>query len=94
LNNQNKLTKLEILNRRILACKRCELYKTRKQPVTGEGNPNSVLMIIAQAPGYLEDKEGRMFIGPSGKKLNEILKHVKINKKNIYMTNLVKCFPP
>jgi DNA polymerase len=51
-------------------------------------------MLIAQAPGENEDREGRMFIGPSGKVLNELLRAVHIERKEIYMTNLIKCMLP
>jgi len=91
---QDKLERLMNLNERIRTCMRCELWKTRTQAITGEGNPNSALMIIAQAPGYREDEEGRMFVGPSGGKLNELLEYAKIGRKDIYMTNLVKCLLP
>ena len=52
------------------------------------------LIIVAQAPGVNEDREGKMFIGPSGKILDEILKEVNINRREIYMTNLIKCMLP
>jgi DNA polymerase len=51
-------------------------------------------MIVAQAPGYREDEEGRMFIGPSGIKLDELLENAQVQRKSIYMTNLVKCALP
>jgi DNA polymerase len=51
-------------------------------------------MLIAQAPGEKEDKAGKMFIGPSGKVLDELLKTAHIDRKNIYMTNLIKCMLP
>jgi DNA polymerase len=51
-------------------------------------------MIVAQSPGYREDEEGRMFIGPSGRKLDELLENAQVQRKSIYMTNLVKCVLP
>ena len=51
-------------------------------------------MIIAQAPGEIEDQEGKMFIGPSGKIFDELLMMVGIDRKDIYITNLVKCMLP
>jgi DNA polymerase len=51
-------------------------------------------MLIAQAPGEHEDREGKMFIGPSGKVLNELLATVDIQRGEIYMTNLIKCMLP
>ncbi len=75
-------------------CKLCELYKTRLNALTGEGNKNADIMLIAQAPGELEDKENEMFIGPSGIMLDKLLKHSQISRDEIYMTNLIKCNLP
>lgn len=82
--------KIEDLNEEIRQCRKCRLSKTRTNAVCGEGNPNAKLMLIAQAPGESEDREGRMFIGPSGKVLNELLSDVS----GLYMTNLIKCMLP
>ncbi|MEA2096910.1 MAG: uracil-DNA glycosylase, partial [Candidatus Cloacimonadota bacterium] len=75
-------------------CKLCELYKTRLNALAGEGNTNAEIMFIAQAPGELEDKENKMFIGPSGIMLEKLLKHSQISRDEIYMTNLIKCNLP
>ncbi len=85
---------LEELNEEIKECRRCPLYKTRKNVVLGEGNKNAKIMLIAQAPGRKEDEEGRMFIGPSGKILDSLLKLAELKRNEIYMTNLIKCFLP
>jgi DNA polymerase len=60
----------------------------------GEGPLHAELMLVAQAPGEQEDKKGRMFIGPSGKVLAELLQMVHIDREKIYMTNLIKCMLP
>lgn len=91
---KNKLEKVRYLNWKIRNCKNCELWKTRNQALVGEGNPNSRLMLIAQAPGYKEDKEGKMFIGPSGKVLDELLRIAGIDRKEVYITNMIKCMLP
>jgi len=75
-------------------CKLCELYKTRLNALAGEGDKNADIMLIAQAPGELEDKENKMFIGPSGKMLDKLLLHIQISRDEIYMTNLIKCNLP
>ncbi len=82
------------LNEQIQKCHKCLLSETRINALCGEGNPNAKFMLIAQAPGEKEDREGKMFIGPSGKVLDELLTAVNINRKEIYMTNLVKCMLP
>ena len=85
---------LENLNKEIRECKKCSLAETRISAICGEGNPHAKLILIAQAPGETEDREGRMFIGPSGKVLDELLRAVQIDREEIYMTNLVKCMLP
>lgn len=78
----------------IRRCRKCRLRKTRRNALPGEGSPYARLMLVAQAPWENEDREGRMFIGPSGKKLNELLQEVDVSRKRIYMTNLIKCMLP
>jgi len=75
-------------------CTRCSLHKTRTHALIGEGNIHADIMLIAQAPGELEDKENRMFIGPSGKILHSLLKEADIPENELYMTNLIKCTLP
>ena len=82
------------LNKRIKGCKKCRLSETRINALCGEGNLNAKIMLIAQAPGQKEDKEGRMFIGPSGKVLDELLSTAGISRQAVYMTNLIKCMLP
>ena len=85
---------IDELNKRIKECKRCRLSETRINALCGEGNLNAKIMLIAQAPGEKEDKEGKMFIGPSGKVLDELLSKAGIKRSEIYMTNLIKCMLP
>ncbi len=86
--------KLDDLNEEIKRCQKCRLSKSRINALCGEGDSNAKLMLIAQAPGENEDREGKMFIGPSGKVLDELLEMADIDRKEIYMTNLVKCMLP
>ena len=85
---------IDELNKRIKACKKCRLSETRMNVLCGEGNLNAKIMLIAQAPGEKEDKVGKMFVGPSGKVLEELLKSAEISRQTIYMTNLIKCKLP
>jgi len=85
---------LEELNREIKKCAKCRLSETRNHTLCGAGNVNAKLFFIAQAPGQNEDREGKMFIGPSGKVLDELFETVGMDKKKLYMTNLVKCMLP
>lgn len=75
-------------------CNKCQLSETRKNALPGEGNPETRVMLVAQAPGEREDEEGKMFVGPTGKVLNELFGEIDIKRSNLYLTNLVKCMPP
>ncbi len=77
--------KIEDLNKEIKECKKCRLCETRKNTLCGEGNLVARVMLLARAPGETENKEGRMFIGPSGKKLDG----ANVNRSEIYITNLI-----
>ncbi len=81
------------LHRQIRACRRCRLYRTRKKAVPGEGKVNAKVMFIGEAPGRQEDIQGRPFIGRSGKFLDKLLMNVKLDRKNVFITSVVKCRP-
>ena len=85
---------IEKLNRKIRNCKRCPLWKLRKNIVPGEGPANAKIMIIGQAAGFEEDKTGKPFIGRAGQFLNKFLKIAKIKREKIFITSVLKCFPP
>ncbi len=82
------------LNEAIGKCARCRLSETRVHALCGEGDRKASLFLVALSPGAKEDKEGRMFIGPSGRVLDELLQIAGIDRKTLYMTNLVKCRLP
>lgn len=84
----------KVLNEEIRECRKCSLWKSRNNSLPGEGCTSAELMFIAQAPGREEDKEGKMFVGPSGEKLDELLLKAEISREEIFMTNLVKCMLP
>ncbi len=85
---------LSKLNEEIRRCTGCRLSQTRTNALCGEGDPNTRLMLIAQAPGEKEDARGEMFIGPSGGILDEMLDEAGIGREEVYMTNLLKCMLP
>jgi len=85
---------IEILNKEIKNCKKCRLHETRKNVICGEGNLDNRFIIVAQAPGEKEDRKGKMFIGPSGKVLDELFGSANISREMVYMTNLIKCVLP
>jgi DNA polymerase len=84
---------IEKLNRKIRNCKKCSLWKLRKNTVPGEGPVNAKIMICGQSPGVEEDKIGKPFIGRAGKFLNKLLKIAKIERKEVFITSPLKCLP-
>jgi len=89
----NKKIELEKLNQQIRNCKKCPLWKTRKNTVPGEGPVNTRIIFLGMAPGVEEDKLGKPFVGRSGKFLNELLKIAKIKRKDVFVTSPLKCLP-
>lgn len=85
---------LSNINSQIRHCKYCRLYETRKHAVCGEGIAPSKFMFIAQAPGRTEDAQSKILIGPSGKIFDDLLRQVGLQREEVYITNLVKCFLP
>lgn len=75
-------------------CKRCELYRERHNIILGEGPENAKLLLLGEAPGREEDLQGRPFVGASGELLNKMLAAIDIPRKDVYITNIVKCRPP
>ena len=90
----NKGETLKKLNQEIRNCKRCSLWKTRKNVSPGEGPTHAKIMIVGQAPGREEDFQGRPFVGRAGKFLNQLLKLARIKREKTFLTAPVHCFPP
>jgi len=90
----NKEKILDNLSNEIQSCEMCDLAKSRHHALPGEGNNDARLMLIAQAPGEVENDQGHMFLGPSGKVLDRLLDQAGILRTQLYMTNLIKCHLP
>ena len=73
-------------------CQGCDLYKNATQAVFGEGLPQAELILVGEVPGDREDVEGRPFVGPAGKLLDECLEAAGIPRDDVYVTNAVKHF--
>jgi len=89
----NKKAKLEKLTQEIRNCKKCLLWKTRKNTVPGEGPVNAKIMFLGLAPGVEEDKTGKPFVGRAGKFLDQLLKIAKIKREDAFITSPLKCLP-
>ncbi|MCK4980363.1 MAG: uracil-DNA glycosylase [Candidatus Delongbacteria bacterium] len=89
--NINSLEQLKAL---VENCKLCELHKTRKSTVFGDGSDRSKLVIIGEAPGAEEDKTGLPFVGRSGKLLTKMLEAIDLSRDDVFICNVLKCRPP
>jgi len=94
----SKDEKLKAIRDEIIACQNCPLFAYRKEnnfyPVIGEGNHKAEIMFIGEAPGLQEAKTARPFCGKAGKVLDELLNYIKIKRKDVYITNILKDRPP
>ncbi|MDI6712666.1 MAG: uracil-DNA glycosylase [Anaerosomatales bacterium] len=85
---------LEELRERIGDCQRCPLARTRTNLVFGVGSPHARLMFIGEAPGRNEDLQGEPFVGAAGKLLDELLASIGLDRREVYIANVLKCRPP
>jgi DNA polymerase len=85
---------LEKLARQIVVCTKCELHRSRKNAVPGEGPAHAEIMFIGEGPGAREDEQGRPFVGASGKFLDQLLEQAGVTRADVWITNVVKCRPP
>jgi DNA polymerase len=77
------------------ACTRCpELAATRKTVVFGAGNADAELMFVGEAPGASEDEQGLPFVGRAGRLLDQLLEEIGLERKNVWICNVLKCRPP
>ena len=78
----------------IMGCTKCELHKSRKNAVPGEGPIDAEIMFVGEGPGLNEDEQGRPFVGAAGKFLTELLGSIGLSRSDVFITNIVKCRPP
>jgi DNA polymerase len=80
------------LRERAEGCKACDLWRTGTQTVFGEGPDRADAMLVGEQPGDREDIEGRPFVGPAGRVLDDALAAAGIDRERVYLTNVVKHF--
>ena len=88
------MSALTELCKEIALCKKCEIAKSRTKAVPGEGAENADIMFIGEAPGWHEDQQGRPFVGPAGKFLDDLLASISLERQKVYITNVIKTRPP
>jgi DNA polymerase len=82
------------LQAQVSACERCGLEKTRTQTVFGVGNRRAEILVIGEAPGAEEDRQGEPFVGRAGQLLNSMLRALGHPRDTVYIANVLKCRPP
>src|SRR5712692_9574118 len=75
-------------------CTRCRLHSTRHKIVFGDGNPKAELVFVGEGPGADEDAQGLPFVGRAGKLLTQMIEAMGLQRKDVYICNVVKCRPP
>jgi uracil-DNA glycosylase family protein len=83
---------LPALTKAVQGCRGCPLYKNATQAVFGEGPQHATVMFVGEQPGDQEDQQGKPFVGPAGKILDEVLDEVGIDRGDVYVTTAVKHF--
>src|SRR5262245_5265397 len=91
---QDKPTALAAIRGDIGDCTRCRLHRGRKNIVFGVGNVNAEIMFVGEGPGADEDEQGEPFVGRAGQLLNNMIGAMGIERRDVYIANVVKCRPP
>jgi len=92
--NAEEYTSLEELSETIRNCRSCSLHSTRGKAVPGDGNARNGFVLVGEAPGATEDREGKPFVGASGHLLRRLLQIAGIEESRYYLMNIIKCRPP
>ena len=92
--SEDKTKSLESLKKTILNIKNCDLKRNASNVVFSDGNPKSKIMLIGEAPGANEDQEGLPFVGRAGILLDKMLAAINLDRKKVYISNIVNYRPP
>jgi uracil-DNA glycosylase len=85
---------LDSLRDRALVCEDCALCNSRTKVVFGVGDPEADLMLVGEAPGKNEDRQGEPFVGQAGRLLDQLLSEIGLDRSDAYIANVLKCRPP
>jgi len=85
---------LDTLAKQIAVCTKCSLHESRTQTVFGVGNPDADWLVIGEAPGADEDRQGEPFVGRAGRLLNSMLLAMGLPREQVFIANILKCRPP
>ena len=92
--SEDKSNNLELLKNSIIELKNCNLKRQAKNMVFCDGNPKSKIMLVGEAPGANEDQEGLPFVGRAGMLLDKMLAVINLDRKKVYISNIVNYRPP
>ena len=85
---------LEEVAQLVRHCTDCHLHQGRTHAVPGEGASDAEIMFIGEGPGYQEDLQGRPFVGPAGKFLDELMASIGLRREQVFIANMIKCRAP
>lgn len=84
----------DLLKKQVASCTACALHESRTNTVFGVGDENADLLIIGEAPGRDEDRQGEPFVGKAGQLLNQMLQAIGFSRDKVFIANILKCRPP
>ena len=87
-------TGLRLVAAEIRACTACPLHRSARQAVPGDGSGESGIFFLGEAPGYHEDLQGKPFVGAAGRLLDELLAGIGLDRRSVFITNVVRHRPP
>ena len=85
---------LEEIALQVRQCTGCQLSQGRNNAVPGEGSAEAEVMFIGEGPGFHEDRLGRPFVGPAGQFLDDLLASIGLDRRQVFIANMIKCRPP
>ncbi len=85
---------LEKIEKAVVSCRKCRLYRGATQAVPGEGRASAKIIFVGEAPGFNEDQQGRPFVGRAGKLLEDLLKNIGLSRSDVWIGNIIKHRPP
>jgi len=88
------MSTLAEIDEEVARCSLCEIARSRTHAVPGEGAEDADILFIGEGPGWHEDQQGRPFVGPAGKYLDELLALVNLDRDKVYIANVIKCRTP
>jgi DNA polymerase len=91
---QKRLETLSDIRVELGDCQRCRLAQHRRNIVFGSGSPTAKLVYVGEGPGFDEDRQAEPFVGPAGQLLTKIIAAINLTRRQVYISNIVKCRPP